>query len=79
MPDIKNDLIKNSQGIYKGGARSKDNALELGDVLVVKTFIKKKAAPTVEIPMSEFKSAAVEAPAKGKKWHWFLRTWMEQE
>jgi len=79
MTDTFNSLSKNSQGIYKGGARSVDAPLQEGDVLLVKVFVKKKATPSVETSLGEFSSSVVEAPAKNKKWHWFLRTWMEQE
>ena len=71
-----NNLVLNSEGIYKGGARDITAGFDEGDVLCIR-FVKKPVGGGAEVALGEVNSDALIAPESGKKWLWSSRDWIE--
>ena len=77
MSAILNNMTKNAQGIYKGGANEVDVGYDTGDVIIV-SFAVLKAGEEVPTALGSIQSDPLTAPDEGKKWLWSSRDWIEQ-
>ena len=76
---VMNNMVLNSDGIYKGGASDPqpDPSFTEGDVFIVQFYIQKKGSETPEL-QGEIRSDPLIAPDEGKAWQWFSRDWIQQ-
>ena len=76
---VLNNLVLNSDGVYKGGASDPepDTALGVGDVFVIQFSVIKSGIPT-PVVLGQIQSDPLIAPDEGKAWQWFSRDWIQQ-
>jgi len=75
MADVFNDLVLNSEGIYKGGASDNTGYPEGGKIRIKVFSVNESDEETL---LGSISTPAMADPGSGMKWYWRIRAWAEK-